>query len=502
MSDELKIVDISKINIEDGFNPRNAELIEEIDAELVDSIKASGIHVPLHVRRKGDDYYLIAGERRFRAACLAEIAYVPVIDHGQIDDAFAHEIAFAENFARKELTPLEASKAAALLVEQFNGDYHKAAAVLGKSVSWVRQRVRVMTCIDSDILDEIQEMHPYFTTSHLQVMASFSRDMQEELLVEINGETNITVSRLELIASEMMHRLEHAPWPVDQQIDNIMACSKCRFRTSVEPGLFDDIVKDSTESDRCTNHKCWQLKKTAWLKMCFEKEKSKYPELKLASSKHTGYYADCEYRDNFGMSPMNNQKLFKKTGVGKKPVMCVDDTGFAEVMFVKQEPEIDSQVDHGKTVPKTQQQKQAALDSKRWCFVCQNIWEKISNFTIHDFALKEEPIRSLNIFALAATFGVPINYRQRSTRQLGDWGFFDEIIAESPARIALEIFDRIKEPLCEQVYYNGPITQIPEYKIEAAKRIAGLFDIDIDEMFELACKKIKTPKSWSDETWK
>src|SRR5580692_1731342 len=75
-------------------------------AELAQSIRANGIVQPLVVRRMGDRYQLVAGERRWRAAKLAEIRDVPVVVRDIPDDRLL-EISLIENIQREELNPME-----------------------------------------------------------------------------------------------------------------------------------------------------------------------------------------------------------------------------------------------------------------------------------------------------------------------------------------------------------------------------------------------------------
>ncbi|GAH78556.1 unnamed protein product, partial [marine sediment metagenome] len=96
---ELPVTDI----LPSGNNPR---IINEKDPgfiELIKSIRARGVVVPIHVRnhpKQKDKYELLAGERRLLAA-RANVPTIRAINHGVIDDDAAFEITFIENFARE-----------------------------------------------------------------------------------------------------------------------------------------------------------------------------------------------------------------------------------------------------------------------------------------------------------------------------------------------------------------------------------------------------------------
>lgn len=86
-------------------------------AALAESIKADGIRNPLHVRRlTGDTYEVLAGERRYRAALMAELERVPVIVH-ELDDAAAANLAVLDNLHRADLNPIEETEAILLLIQ-------------------------------------------------------------------------------------------------------------------------------------------------------------------------------------------------------------------------------------------------------------------------------------------------------------------------------------------------------------------------------------------------
>ena len=87
------------------FQPRR-DFDEAAIAELAESIKTHGLLQPLVVRRHGDRWQLVAGERRLRAAIKAGWSDVPVTVH-EADDRQMAEIAMVENLQRKDLNPLE-----------------------------------------------------------------------------------------------------------------------------------------------------------------------------------------------------------------------------------------------------------------------------------------------------------------------------------------------------------------------------------------------------------
>jgi ParB family transcriptional regulator, chromosome partitioning protein len=107
---------------------------EEGLVELAASIKARGLLQPIVVRRAGERFELLAGERRFRAAQRAGLERVPALIR-EGDDAL--EIALIENLQREDLSPLEEAEALALLIERHGYNHREVADLLGKSRPYV-----------------------------------------------------------------------------------------------------------------------------------------------------------------------------------------------------------------------------------------------------------------------------------------------------------------------------------------------------------------------------
>src|SRR3989337_2915776 len=97
--------------------------------ELIASIREKGVLEPLLVRRFGDEYQLIAGERRWRACKEIGISVVPCIEKN-VDDREMMEIALIENLQRKDLTPFEEAAGLLVLAEKFNYTHTQIAQVI------------------------------------------------------------------------------------------------------------------------------------------------------------------------------------------------------------------------------------------------------------------------------------------------------------------------------------------------------------------------------------
>ena len=127
---------------------------EEALQELADSIRAKGIIQPLIVRpaaEEGHSYQIVAGERRWRAAQLAQLHEVPVIIR-DFSDSEVLEIAIIENIQRADLNPVEEALGYRQLMERFGHTQEKLAEALGKSRSHIANLMRLL-----QLPDEVQQ---------------------------------------------------------------------------------------------------------------------------------------------------------------------------------------------------------------------------------------------------------------------------------------------------------------------------------------------------------
>lgn len=131
------------------FQPR--KLFEEDSLqELASSIKAHGVLQPILVRQhKTEDgqYEIIAGERRWRAAQMAQLHEVPVVIR-KLTDVEALEIALIENLQREDLNPVDEAMGYKKLMEEHDYTQEKLAAAMGKSRPHIANMVRLLTLPD------------------------------------------------------------------------------------------------------------------------------------------------------------------------------------------------------------------------------------------------------------------------------------------------------------------------------------------------------------------
>ena len=187
---------IKQISIEDiipnRFQPRLA-FDEEGLKELSDSIKQHGVIQPLVLRRLGNKYEIIAGERRYKASVMAGLKTVPAII-SNIDDNQSAEIALVENIQRRNLTSIEEAKSYKNLLDRGYLTQKDLAEKMGVSQSTIANKLRLL-----NLSDEVQDalLNEKISERHARSLISLSKEEQNEWLKKIIAK-RMTVRQLDL----------------------------------------------------------------------------------------------------------------------------------------------------------------------------------------------------------------------------------------------------------------------------------------------------------------
>lgn len=137
---ELRALGVEQIQ-RGRYQPRMNIRSEELE-ELAASIRAQGVIQPVVVRKVGDGYELIAGERRWRAAQLAGLHEIPALIRDLPDQAVA-AMSLIENIQREDLNPIEEALALARLIEEFGLTHQQTADAVGRSRAAVSNLLRL-----------------------------------------------------------------------------------------------------------------------------------------------------------------------------------------------------------------------------------------------------------------------------------------------------------------------------------------------------------------------
>lgn len=185
--------------IEPGMSQPRRSFDEKALQDLADSIKAHGLLQPLLVRadkHRDGHYEIIAGERRWRAAQLAQLHEVPVVVL-ELSDVEALEIALIENLQREDLNPIEEAMGYQKLLEDFGHTQEQLAKALGKSRSHIANMVRLLVLPPS-----VQGYLKDGKMSSGHARALITSDNPEALAQEV-VEKGLNVRQTEALASDM-----------------------------------------------------------------------------------------------------------------------------------------------------------------------------------------------------------------------------------------------------------------------------------------------------------
>ena len=188
--------------------PRKIFRPEALD-ELSDSIRQHGILQPLSVRRSGNGYELIAGERRLRAAELAGITDIPCIIMS-MDDRESGMAAMVENLQRQDLDFIEEAMGISRLLTDWNMSQEQAARLLGKSQSAVANKLRLLKHSEA-VLTALREAN--LTERHARATADVIWILKEGKLAAIREivRQGMSVARTEKYVESLLSARTEKP---------------------------------------------------------------------------------------------------------------------------------------------------------------------------------------------------------------------------------------------------------------------------------------------------
>jgi ParB family transcriptional regulator, chromosome partitioning protein len=266
---EYRDIQIAQLQ-ESPTNPRK-RFNEESLNELAASFKSQGVLAPLVVRpvvaveSEAEQFEVVAGARRLRAARLAGLASVPV-RIVQLSDTAAIETQVVENLQREDIHPLEEANGFRSLVEIEAGKYTIAdiAAKCGKSEAYVVNRIKL-----TELIGPVAEafLANKITIGHALLIAKLPAAHQQEAfnasfrqMWTSEGNTQVLIPVRELAAwiqSNILLELAAAPFSKNdaELVPQAGSCAECPKRTGFNSLLFSEVRKDS-----CTDPQCFRAK--------------------------------------------------------------------------------------------------------------------------------------------------------------------------------------------------------------------------------------------------
>ncbi|AOV18703.1 hypothetical protein BJI67_15775 (plasmid) [Acidihalobacter aeolianus] len=246
----FQLIPIDLISTDPALNPRSWFDQTSLE-ELAASIKEQGIIEPLIVRPalEGEGFRLVAGERRYRAAKLAELAELPcVVRH--LDDAEALETATHENVHREDMSAPDEALAARKILSRCDGDHAEAC----RALAWPPQKLKARLLLlhaHKDVLTALTERR--IKLGHAELLCTLAEDMQPGTLGSVI-EQKINVSDLKAKISQFAMDLDKAIFDKTQ-------CATCPSNSDIQCSLFEETIS----AGKCQNRACYQEKSEAAL---------------------------------------------------------------------------------------------------------------------------------------------------------------------------------------------------------------------------------------------
>ena len=208
MTEEIKLSDI----IPNPTQPRT-EFNEEALEELADSIRQLGLIQPITVKRDGQKFVIISGERRWRASEKAGLEVVPAYIR-EVDDATLHAMALVENIQREDLNAIEISLGMQRLVEECGLTQEALAERLGKKRSTVANYLRLL-----NLPDEIQFAikSGVISMGHAKALAAVESKAKQLSLLKRCVKNNLSVRQIEDLVRALSENKAKSQIVVDEE---------------------------------------------------------------------------------------------------------------------------------------------------------------------------------------------------------------------------------------------------------------------------------------------
>ena len=195
---------------------------EELQA-LSESIAIHGVVQPLTVRELSSGYYqIIAGERRWRAARMANLIQIPAVII-EADDKKVMELALIENLQRQDLNPIEESLGYQSLIEEYGLTQEDVAKRVGKSRPAVANALRLLA-LEPEIMDMVRSHK--LSAGHARAVLSIKSPKKQLEAAKKIANLGLSVRQAELLCKNMAKEPEKKVQPVTLEVDYVAECEK------------------------------------------------------------------------------------------------------------------------------------------------------------------------------------------------------------------------------------------------------------------------------------
>tara|TARA_R110002074_G_scaffold121331_2_gene255700 strand:- start:106 stop:1902 length:1797 start_codon:yes stop_codon:yes gene_type:complete len=273
--------------------------------QLSESVKKHGVLQPITVRKSGNEFIIVMGERRYRASKMADKKTIPcIVREYKNNDVL--EIQIIENLQRQDVEPTEEAEAIAYLSEKYAPT--EIAKRLGRTDNFIRQRLKLAGLIEGfKHFVRNGEM-----TISLGVGVALFEPEEQQMMLETMGE-DFSAHQVNRMIKDQTYDLEKASFDVNDKklVPKVGSCIECPFNAANQGNLFGDGKMV------CTKSACYETKKSKSFLNLIEKSKQEnillIPEIRQ-------YWADEE----------NNQLIISQLEKNGLKVYLLDDVEIIE----------------------------------------------------------------------------------------------------------------------------------------------------------------------------
>lgn len=196
---------------------------EEELQQLADSIEIHGVIQPLTVRELSSGYYqIIAGERRWRAARMANLSEIPAVII-EADDKKVMELALIENLQRQDLNPVEEAMGYQSLMNEYGLTQEDAAKRVGKSRPAVANSLRLLT-LNPEVLEMVRQNK--LTAGHARAVLVLKNEKKQLEAAQKISALGLSVRQAELLCKNMSKEVATKKEPEVFAVDYVAECEK------------------------------------------------------------------------------------------------------------------------------------------------------------------------------------------------------------------------------------------------------------------------------------
>lgn len=237
---DKEIIEVSLDDIiPNRFQPRLA-FDEQALNELAKSIRQHGIIQPLVLRKIGDKYEIIAGERRYKASYIAGLSKVPAVIIN-LDDNESAEVAIVENIQRKNLSPIEEAKSYKKLLDRGYLTQDQLATRMGKTQATISNKLRLL-----NLAEEVQDalLNNRISERHARSLLKIDDKKQQVDLLDTIIDQRLNVRDTEELINKRINDKEI------YDIENISPSYEYESNKPIDFNTFFDISEDNKEDNK------------------------------------------------------------------------------------------------------------------------------------------------------------------------------------------------------------------------------------------------------------